>query len=176
MSIIITTFLLLALNFNTDMKSIHDYKIQQLNSKEVIDFSDFKGKKILIVNVASRCGYTPQYQQLEELCENYKNELVIVGFPCDQFGGQELDSEDAIEEFCTSKFSVSFPMTTIIDVKGERQHPIYTFLTSKSLNGKDDYKIKWNFNKFLLDENGNVLEYFPSSVTPLDDKILKYLD
>ena len=156
--------------------SIHDFTIQALDSDEVIDLSSFKGKKILVVNVASKCGYTPQYEALQELSMQYDDELVVLGFPCDQFMGQELNSESAIKEFCTNEFQVTFPMTTMIEVKGKNQHPIYQWLTNESMNGKGDYKVSWNFNKFLLDENGKLLEYYPSKVKPMDEQITKYLN
>ncbi len=159
-----------------DVKSIHDFKIEALNSDEVIDFSSFKGKKILIVNVASKCGFTRQYDDLEKLYEKYQDKLVIVGFPCNQFLMQEPGSEETIAEFCRVNYGVTFPMTTKINVKGKNQHPIYQWLTSKEYNGKDDYKVSWNFNKFLIDENGNLLEHFASKVEPFDEAIIKYLD
>ena len=156
--------------------TIHDFKIQALNSDEMIDFKAFKGKKILIVNVASRCGYTPQYADLEKLYKTYEDRLVVVGFPCNQFLWQEPGSEEDIAEFCSTSYGVTFPMTTKIDVKGKDQHEIYQWLTQKELNGKADYSVKWNFNKFLLDEDGQILEHFASSVKPLDEAILKYLE
>lgn len=156
--------------------TIHDFKIQALNSDETIDFKTFEGKKILIVNVASECGYTDQYADLERLYNTYKDQLVVVGFPCNQFGGQEPGMEEDIARFCSSTYGVTFPMTTKIDVKGENQHEIYRWLTSKSLNGKDDYEIKWNFNKFLLDEQGQLIDYFPSKVKPFDEAITQHLD
>jgi glutathione peroxidase len=159
----------------SNTKSIHDYQIKLLNSEKMLDFADFKGKKILVVNVASKCGYTPQYEELEALSKQYGDKLVVVGFPCDQFMSQELDTEAAIAEFCSAKFDVSFPMTTIINVKGKEQHPIYQYLTQKALNGLGDFEISWNFNKFLLDEAGKVIAYFPSKVTPMDAQITKYL-
>jgi glutathione peroxidase len=176
MKLLIAALLFLSMNSfaQTENKTIHDFKIKILNSDEILDFSEFKGKKILIVNVASKCGYTPQYEQLEALYKQYSNQLVVVGFPCDQFMSQELDTEAAIAEFCSAKFEVSFPMTTIVNVKGKEQHPIYQWLTQKAMNGKGDYEISWNFNKFLLDENGQILEYFPSKVTPMDEQITKY--
>jgi glutathione peroxidase len=155
--------------------SIYDYKIKALDSDQEIDLSSFKGKKILIVNVASKCGYTPQYEDLQKLSMQYDDKLVVLGFPCDQFAGQELDSELEIKQFCTTEFHVTFPMTTVIDVKGKDQHPIYKWLTEKSMNGVGDYSVSWNFNKFLIDENGNLLEYFSSKVKPMDEAILKYL-
>lgn len=169
-------FLLLIFLFSVNVDSFHNFSIRALDSDETINMSDFKGKKILVVNVASKCGYTPQYEDLQSLSEKYKEQLVVIGFPCDQFMGQELNSESDIRNFCTEKFSVTFPMTTMIEVKGNDQHPIYMWLTSKSLNGKDDYKVSWNFNKFLIDENGKLLEHFPSKVKPMDEDILKYLN
>ncbi|NNE26557.1 MAG: glutathione peroxidase [Saprospiraceae bacterium] len=160
---------------DTATTSIHDFKIQALNSEEMIDFSEFKGKKILVVNVASKCGFTKQYKDLEKLYSMYNDKLVIVGFPCNQFLGQEPGSEEKIAEFCSSTYGVSFPMTTKIKVKGNDQHPIYNFLTSKDQNGLDDYTVSWNFNKFMLDEEGKLLEYYPSKTLPLSSKITKHL-
>lgn len=172
---ILNLLLFISFIFSVHTASIHDYKIQALDSDEVIDLSSFKGKKILVVNVASKCGYTKQYEALQKLSIQYDDKLVVLGFPCDQFMGQELDSEAEIKAFCTSEFQVTFPMTTMVEVKGDKQHPIYQWLTKKSMNGKDDYKISWNFNKFLIDENGNMIEYFPSNVKPMDEAIVKYL-
>ncbi len=167
--------LLLSLLFSTANSSIHDYKIQALDSDQTIDLASFKGKKILIANVASKCGFTPQYADLEKLSIQYDDKLVVIGFPCDQFLGQELDTEAEIRSFCTSEFHITFPMTTMVEVKGDNQHPIYQWLTKETLNGKGDYKVSWNFNKFLIDENGNLLAYFPSKVKPMDEEIVKYL-
>ncbi|MCV9387037.1 glutathione peroxidase [Reichenbachiella ulvae] len=153
----------------------YDFKVRALDSEEVIDFSSFKGKKVLVVNVASKCGYTPQYEDLQALSEKYADQLVVLGMPCDQFAGQELDVESAIKNFCTEEFQVTFPMTTVIEVKGNNQHPVYSFLTQKDKNGLDDFKVKWNFNKFLLDENGKLIAYFPSGVEPMSEEITKYL-
>ena len=166
--------LILSLLLSSAAPSIYDYKINALESSEQIDLASFKGKKLLIVNVASKCGYTHQYEDLQKLSMQYDDKLVVLGMPCDQFGGQELDSEIEIKQFCTEKFNVTFPMTTVIDVKGDNQHPIYQWLTKKSMNGKGDYTVSWNFNKFLIDENGQLLEYFPSKVKPLDEEIVKY--
>jgi len=167
-------FLLLVLLSSSS--SIYDYKIKELNSDNIIELSSFKGRKMLLVNVASRCGYTPQYEDLQKLSMQYEDQLVVIGFPCDQFMGQELNSESEIRSFCSNEFHVTFPMTTVVEVKGENQHPIYQWLTQKSLNGKGDYKVSWNFNKFLIDENGQLLEHFQSKVKPMDEAILKYLE
>ena len=154
--------------------SIHQFKIKGIDGK-MIDFAKFKGKKILIVNTASECGYTPQYEGLQKLYEDNKDKLVIVGFPCNQFGGQEPGTEETIKEFCKSRYGVTFPLTTKVDVKGENISPIYKWLCTKEENGVLDATIKWNFNKFLLDENGKILAYFPSKTKPDSEEIANLL-
>jgi glutathione peroxidase len=154
--------------------SIHQFKIKSIEGK-TIDFASYKGKKILVVNTASACGYTPQYEGLQKLYELKKSQLVIIGFPCNQFGGQESGTEAEIQTFCKSRYGVTFPLSAKIDVKGKNIAPLYKWLCSKSENGVLDAEIKWNFNKFLLDENGKLLAYFPSSVTPNSEEILKFL-
>lgn len=154
--------------------SIHAFKVKALDGSE-IDFSKFKGKKILVVNTASKCGYTPQYEALEKLYAEHKDKLVIVGFPCNQFGGQEPGTASEIQEFCTKNYGVTFPLAEKIDVKGNNISPVYKWLCSKTENGVLDATITWNFNKFLLDENGKLIAYFPSKVKPTDDDIVKYL-
>lgn len=152
------------------MKSIHDFKIKSIEGAE-IDFADFKGKKILVVNVASECGYTPQYQQLQELYDNFKEKLVVVGMPCNDFGGQEPGSDSEIQSFCSVRYGVTFPLATKINIL-KNTHPIYQFLTRKSENGLEDSEVRWNFQKYLLDENGFFVKILPPSVSPLDDEIL----
>lgn len=154
--------------------SIHAFKVKSIEGKN-IDFSSFKGKKILIVNTASQCGYTRQYEALQKVYDQYKDKLVIVGFPANNFGGQEPGTDGEIQEFCKARFGVSFPLASKISVKGTDMAPIYQWLTSKEQNGVLDAEIKWNFNKFLLDENGKMLAYFPSSVKPDSEEILKYI-
>ena len=151
-------------------KSIHPFKVTALDGGE-IDFSTFKGKKILIVNTASECGYTPQYKDLEALYNQFKDKLVIVGFPSNDFGGQEPGTNDEIKSFCSKNYGVSFPMAAKVSVKGESIAPIYQWLTQKEKNGVLDASIKWNFNKFLLDENGIIISKFESSTTPLSKDI-----
>jgi glutathione peroxidase len=168
-------YLISSVLFSVNESSIHSYKIKALDSDKEINLAEYKGKKILIVNVASKCGYTPQNEALQKLSAQYDDQLVVLGFPCDQFMGQELNSESEIKTFCTNEFQVTFPMTTLVEVKGNNQHPIYQWLTKELMNGKGDYKVSWNFNKFLIDENGNLLEYFPSKVKPMDEAIVKYL-
>lgn len=154
--------------------SIHAFKVKSIEGK-TIDFSKFKGKKILVVNTASKCGYTPQYEALEKVYEEYKDKLVIVGFPANNFGAQEPGADSEIQEFCKARFGVKFPLASKISVKGDDTAPIYKWLTSKAENGVLDATITWNFNKFLLDENGKMIAYFPSKVTPDSEEILKYL-
>jgi glutathione peroxidase len=149
------------------MSSVHQFKIEGIRG-EIIDFETFKGKYILIVNVASKCGYTSQYAQLQELYDNYKDKLVIVGVPCNQFGGQEPGTETEIEQFCQVRYGVTFPLTKKVDVKGKNQHELYKWLTEKSENGVEDSKVKWNFQKYLIDPNGELLKVFPSAASPFD--------
>jgi len=151
-------------------KSIYDFKVTALNG-DTIDFADFRGKKILIVNTASKCGFTPQYEGLEQLYQKYKDRLVVIGFPCNNFLSQEPGSNEKIKAFCTKNYGVSFPMAAKISVKGKNIAPIYKWLCNKSENGVMDAKISWNFNKFLLDENGKIIAWFPSKVTPMSSEI-----
>jgi glutathione peroxidase len=154
--------------------TIHSFKVKSIEGG-MIDFSKFKGKKILVVNTASKCGFTPQYEALEKVYEEYKDKLVIVGFPANNFKEQEPGTDTEISEFCKARYGVKFPLASKISVKGDDTAPIYKWLTSKTENGVLDATITWNFNKFLLDENGKVIAYFPSNVKPDSDEILKYL-
>jgi glutathione peroxidase len=154
--------------------TIHSFKVKSIEGG-MIDFSKFKGKKILVVNTASKCGFTPQYEALEKAYEEYKDKLVIVGFPANNFKEQEPGTDTEISEFCKARYGVKFPLASKISVKGDDTAPIYKWLTSKTENGVLDATITWNFNKFLLDENGKVIAYFPSNVKPDSDEILKYL-
>lgn len=154
----------------------HQFSIQALNDDKSINLEEYKGKKVLVVNVASKCGYTKQYEDLQAFHEKYGDKVVVLGFPCNQFGNQEPGTEAEIQEFCSSTFQVSFPMTTKVNVKGSEQHPIYQWLTSKELNGLDDFRVSWNFNKFLIDEDGKLIGHFPSGTNPFDDEILKYIN
>ncbi len=140
-----------------------------------MSMADFEGKYVLCVNVASKCGYTKQYQPLQELHEKYSDQLVIIGFPCNQFLNQEPGSEEEIAEFCEKNYGVSFLMTEKINVKGKEQHPIYSWLTTKNLNGVADAKVSWNFNKFLISPKGEWLAHFESKIDPLSDEIINLL-
>lgn len=155
-------------------KSIHSFKVESLDGK-TIDFSKFKGKKILIVNTASECGFTPQYEDLEKLYEMYKNKLVVVGFPANNFGGQEPGSNQEIATFCKKNYGVTFPMAAKVSVKGNDTAPIFKFLTDKKLNGVKNTTILWNFTKFLLNEKGELIDTFISTTKPTSDSITKYL-
>ncbi len=171
---LIATFIFAAMTLLTNAQSIHSFKVKSIDGKE-INFANFKGKKILVVNTASQCGYTPQYEALQKVYAQYKNKLVIIGFPCNQFGGQEPGTNEEIVSFCQKNYGVTFPLADKVDVKGDHAAPIYQWLTQKSKNGVLDATIGWNFNKFLLDENGKMIAYFPSSVKPDSDNILSYL-
>jgi len=151
-------------------KSIYDFKVAALESG-TIDFASFKGKKILIVNTASECGFTKQYEGLQALHEKYKDKLVIVGFPANNFGGQEPGTNEEIGAFCKKNYGVSFPMAAKISVKGDDAAPIYKWLCNKKENGVLDAEVGWNFNKFLLDENGKLLAHFESKVAPMSEEL-----
>ncbi len=151
-----------------------DAKVKSIDGKEY-DYNQLKGKKVLIVNTASECGYTPQYEDLQKLYDTYKDKLIVLGFPANNFGGQEPGSNEEIKQFCSTKFNVSFPMFEKISVLGDDMAPIYKWLTSKDLNGWNDQQPKWNFNKYLLDEEGNLVKYFSSAVKPMSDEIVAEL-
>lgn len=158
----------------TGDKTIYDFSIKSLDGG-TIDFSQYKGKKILIVNTASKCGYTPQYAGLQQLYTQYKDKLVIIGFPSDNFGGQEYEDDKEIQSYCQKNYGVTFPLTTRVDVKGDKATPVFKYLCNKSENGVLDASIGWNFNKFLIDENGKLLAHFDSKVAPDSEAITKYL-
>ncbi len=171
---IITSLLLLSNVLIASAQSIYDSKINTIDGVS-IDFNDFKGKYILFVNVASKCGFTKQYAQLEELYQAYKNDLVVIGLPCNQFGGQEPGDAQEIKSFCTKNFGVSFIITEKINTKGPELHPIYAWLTDKKLNGKVNSTVKWNFQKYLLNKEGKLIDYFNSTTSPMSSKITKQL-
>lgn len=171
--------------------SFYDFKVASLEGKE-IDFSQFKGKKVLIVNTASKCGNTPQYAELQKLYDKYKNKLVIVGFPANNFGAQEPGSNEDIGEFCKRNFGVTFPMAEKVSVKGDDIHPMFKWLVEQSNemakkitteNTKDIlYKrflqdpVQWNFTKFLIDEKGNLVSVFHNKLNPMSQEITKFLN
>lgn len=155
--------------------SIYDFKVAGLDGTD-IDFSQYKGKKIMIVNTASACGNTPQYKDLEALYEKYKGKLVIIGFPANNFGGQEPGSSLEIKEFCTKNYGVTFPMADKVSVKGEDISPIYKYLTEQAAAKGMADPVKWNFGKFLLDEKGNLVATFAPKTQPMSEEILKWLN
>ena len=175
--LLILSFLLMrgqAVDVNQkNMKSIYDVAIHDIEGK-FLDLSKFKGKKLIIVNVASECGYTPQYEGLQELYEKYGEEVAILGVPCNDFGGQEPGTEKQIQEFCTMTFGVTFPMTEKVGIK-ENRHPLYDWLCTKELNSSADNEVAWNFHKFLIDEEGHLIYSYPSKVAPMDQKIIDWI-
>jgi len=158
----------------TKSQSIYDIKLTGLNGSP-IDLNTFKGKHILFVNVASKCGFTGQYAELQKLYDTHKGNLMIIGAPCNQFANQESGTAKEIQAFCEANYGVTFLMTEKLDVKGDNQHPLYQWLTKASKNGKIDSEVKWNFQKYLIDEKGNLVDVYLSAVTPLDAKIVKNL-
>lgn len=158
------------------ISSIHQFKVKTLEGIE-FDFASLKGKKILIVNTASKCGFTPQYKELEELYETYKDKnFVIVGFPCNQFGDQEPGNSSEIQSFCTRNYGVTFLMMEKINVKGDSISDIYKWLTEKKLNGVMNSSVKWNFQKYMIDENGFLVDFALSFKSPLSSKITKWIE
>ncbi|MCB0762664.1 MAG: glutathione peroxidase [Flavobacteriales bacterium] len=157
-----------------DTTSFYELSITGIDGNPLA-MSDFKGKYVLCVNVASKCGFTPQYEALEKLYEEHKDQLVIVGFPCNQFLNQEPGTNEEIVSFCQKNYGVTFPLTEKIDVKGSDQHPIYQWLTNKDLNGVESNKVKWNFHKFLISPEGQWLASFGSSTDPLDEAIVSLI-
>jgi len=153
------------------VSSIYDFKVTSLDGG-TIDFSKFKGKKILIVNTASECGNTPQYGELEELNKKYGNSLVVIGFPANNFGGQEPGSNSEIESFCKKNYGVTFPMAEKVSVKGDDIHPLFKYLVSEAEKLGEKDPIKWNFTKFLINENGKLVKVFHNKVLPMSDEVV----
>lgn len=154
---------------------IYDFKVPGLDGKE-IDFSQFKGKKILIVNTASKCGLTPQYEGLEELYKKYKDKLVIIGFPANNFAGQEPLDNNEIKDFCKKNYGVTFPMAEKISVKGDDTHTLYLWLKAQAKEKGFTDPVTWNFGKFLVNEKGELIATFSPRTTPMSEEILKYLN
>ncbi len=153
--------------------SIHEFKMKDIEGKEV-ELSEFKDKVVLIVNVASKCGATPQYEQLQALSDKYsKKGLVVVGVPCNQFGGQEPGSEKDIKEFCSTKYKVTFPMMSKVDVNGDKEDPLYTFLKAHA-ESKDN--VKWNFEKFVIGKDGKVVGRFGTKTKPDADEVVSMIE
>ena len=155
--------------------SIYDFTMKSL-SGEKIDFARYKGQNLLIVNVASECGYTPQYADLQELHQKFGDKITILGFPANNFGGQEPGSNEEIAAFCKQNYGVSFQMFEKISVKGEDQDPLYSWLSQKELNGWNDKEPSWNFCKYLVNSQGELLKFYGSAVKPLSDEILSRIE
>lgn len=173
LKILLISINIILLNMN-DLKSIYEIKINDIWG-DAIELNDFKGKYILFVNVASECGFTGQYKDLQKLHEEYGSKLVVIGVPCNQFGGQEPGESHEITAFCSEKYSVTFLMTEKIEVKGSNQHPLYKWLTDKNSNGIKNSTVRWNFQKYLVDPSGNLIDYWYSITQPLSQKIIKHI-
>lgn len=160
----------------TYAQSVHDFKVKDIDGKQV-SLADYKGKVLLIVNVASYCGNTPQYTDIEALYKKYKSKgLVVLGFPANNFMGQEPGSDKEIKEFCTSKYAVTFPMYSKISVKGDDMAPLYSYLTQKDKNGTFDAKVTWNFQKFLVGKDGKVITSFAPRKSVKDDDVIQAIE
>jgi glutathione peroxidase len=158
-------------NTTSTKGSIYDIELKSIDGTSTT-LEKYKGKKLLIVNVASKCGFTPQYDDLQKLYEEYGQDVVILGFPADNFGGQEPGSNEEIESFCKTSFGVSFPMFEKSSVKGDNMNPLYKWLTTKSLNGWNEKSPTWNFCKYVVNEEGELTNFFESGIKPFDDELL----
>ena len=166
------SFLIFCLSFSIQTPStVYDFTLTGTDGKE-INLNAFNGKKILFVNVASKCGFTSQYEGLQKLYEQNRENLVIIGLPCNQFMHQEPGTSEEIQAFCTKNYGVTFPITEKVNVKGDEIHSLYSWLTRKELNGVKDSKVKWNFQKYLIDEEGKLVQVFGSKVKPLSQDII----
>lgn len=164
------------MNMNAQHKTFYDFTVTTIDGKQ-LDLSTFKGKKVLVVNTASKCGNTPQYKDLEELYEKYGDDsFTIIGFPANNFGQQEPGSNDEIKEFCTVNYGVTFPMMAKISVKGDDMNPVYKWLTSKDENGVMDSEVTWNFQKYMVDENGHLVGFLKPKESPKSEKIISWIE
>jgi glutathione peroxidase len=164
------------MNTETKVETIYQFRVKDLYGKE-FDFATLKGKKILVVNTASECGLTPQYKDLEAIYEKYKDKnFVIVGFPANNFGSQEPGSNEEIAKFCKSNYGVTFPMMSKVSVKGKDMTEIYQFLTQKGKNGLQDSEVEWNFQKYLINEEGRLVKVLSPRVLPTDDEIVGWIN
>lgn len=163
-------------NISMEKETIYQFKVTDLNGDE-FDFSTLKGKKIMIVNTASECGLTPQYKDLETIYEKYKDKnFVIIGFPANNFGSQEPGTDKEIATFCEKNYGVTFPMMSKISVKGNDMHKLYQFLTQKSKNGLEDSEVQWNFQKYLINENGELEKVISPKTLPTDASVIKWIE
>jgi glutathione peroxidase len=173
---LILLFLLLTFSVKgfTQNSGFYDFKVKTLEGQE-FDFASLKGKKVMIVNTASKCGFTPQYKDLEEVYQKYQGDLVIIGFPANNFLNQEPGSAADIRKFCSDNYGVTFPMMEKISVKGSNMAPLYRWLTSKEKNGVMDSEVKWNFQKYLIDQNGKLVDVVYSKDKPTSDKVIAWI-
>ena len=156
---------------NSDQLNFYTFRMKSLDG-DLIDFSKYKGKKVLIVNTASKCGFTPQYEALQELHMKYGDKVAVLGFPCNQFGGQEPGTSDEIQSFCKKNYGVTFQLFEKVDVKGENQDPLFKWLSTKSQNGWNDKAPSWNFCKYLINEKGELVDFYGSTTSPTGGKII----
>jgi glutathione peroxidase len=162
-------------NLSAQQKTLYDFNANTING-EPFDFSSLKGKKVMIVNTASECAFTPQFRKLQELYEEYGgDDFEIIGFPCNDFGSQDPAENDVIYDFCTKEYGVTFTMMEKISIKGEDEHPLYKWLTNSEENGQLDAKVIWNFQKFLIDGNGKVVDSFAPITSPQNKRIIEWL-
>ena len=174
--IFLTLISMMKVTQSQDKKSFYDFKTTTIDGLP-FDLSTLKGKKVLVVNVASRCGHTPQYAQLEELYTKYSDKnFVIIGFPANNFMGQEPGTNAEIKQFCTSKYHVTFPMMSKISVKGDDMDPLYVWLTSREQNGVMDAPVKWNFQKFMISDQGKLVGFAPPGESPMSEKIVSWIE
>ena len=171
---VILLIMILSSSFAIAQQSIYDLTINDIRGNP-INLNKFRGKYILFVNVASECGFTPQYEDLQDLHQKYNDNLVVIALPCNQFGGQEPGSKKEIQQFCIQNYGVSFLLTEKIEVKGVGQHKIYSWLTDKRLNGKSNSSVKWNFQKYIVSPKGELIDYFYSITNPMSSKITSIL-
>jgi glutathione peroxidase len=175
MKILMVMLMLIPLGMMAQEKTIFDFKVESISGEEV-DLSKYKGKKIMIVNTASKCGLTPQYEGLQKLYEEYGgDDFVIIGFPANNFMKQEPGNNDEIAEFCQKNYGVSFPMMAKISVKGTDMHPLYQYLTQKKENGHSDSDVQWNFQKYLINPDGKIDQVISPRTKPMDDQIVKWI-
>lgn len=174
-NILLIALILISVGIAQAQTSFYDLKAKTIEGND-FDFSSLKGKKVLIVNTASKCGYTPQYEDLEKLFQAYKDKnFVIIGFPANNFMHQEPGTNADIKEFCTKNYGVTFQIMEKVSVKGDDIDPVYQWLTQKAKNGKMDSEVKWNFQKYMIDEKGNLVDVAYSKEKPMDDKIVNWI-
>jgi glutathione peroxidase len=174
-NILLTGLLIIMMGTGYAQTSFYDFTVKDINGEDY-SFSQLKGKKVLVVNTASKCGFTPQYEGLQELYEKYgDDDFMIVGFPANNFAKQEPGSNEEIATFCSVNYGVTFPMMSKISVKGDDQHPLYKWLTSKSDNGVEKSKVSWNFQKYMIDEEGQLVGHFAPTVKPDNKKLVSWI-